>query len=532
MCEVAAVLLKGYGLLRKKLDKVKDAQRWKEWCLPLARLLFSAAPDDEHREAVIKMGDDLASRNLIYPAHICYVVAKLELGSRRHFQLIGYDSVPFGLTVFVNPIMRTEMYEYVLWLTSGQAQPSFQIFKLCVASRNLFFGSPELSFKYCEVITRAVITFPDRVTRSLIEHLLLLSCKLQNKNSEEPEWLLALRQLHRTTLANANVSDDPEQHMVSTSQRFRVSEIQELKHDPPNEPIPELQPPGPEQLAELEALLSSRYQLGDLLGNGCFGFVFKAVRIADDKKVAVKVVKKSGFTTTMKMPGETEELPSEVALMRMVSEPPVCSNVVELLEWFDMGHQFVMIMERPSPSMDLLEFMELQGGSLSEAQARDIMVQVIRAARHCCERGMVHRDIKAENLIINPETLEVKLIDFGCGELLKDTPSKHFFGTIFLIPPECLFRGEYMGVPATIWGLGILLYHFLSGQIPFIDIEQDINYGYLNALPDVSQECFQLLMWCLDLNPETRPTFELLARHEWFTGGSSGQSPAQESSGH
>ncbi|XP_058240288.1 serine/threonine-protein kinase pim-1-like [Hemibagrus wyckioides] len=313
--------------------------------------------------------------------------------------------------------------------------------------------------------------------------------------------------------------------MVSTSQRFRVSEIQELKHDPPNEPIPELQPPGPEQLAELEALLSSRYQLGDLLGNGCFGFVFKAVRIADNKKVAVKVVKKSGFTTTMKMPGETEELPSEVALMRMVSEPPVCSNVVELLEWFDMGHQFVMIMERPSPSMDLLEFMELQGGSLSEAQARDIMVQVIRAARHCCERGMVHRDIKVEKLIINPETLEVKLIDFGCGELLKDTPSKHFFGTIFLIPPECLFRGEYMGVPATIWGLGILLYHFLSGQIPFIDIEQDFSYGYLNALPDVSQECFQLLMWCLDLNPETRPTFELLARHEWFTGGSSGQSP-------
>ncbi|KAG7313901.1 hypothetical protein KOW79_022397 [Hemibagrus wyckioides] len=255
------------------------------------------------------MGDDLASRNLIYPADICYVVAKLELGSRRHFQLIRYDSVPFGLTVFVNPIMRTEI------------------------------------------------------------------------------------------------------------QRFRVSEIQELKHDPPNEPIPELQPPGPEQLAELEALLSSRYQLGDLLGNGCFGFVFKAVRIADNKKVAVKVVKKSGFTTTMKMPGETEELPSE------------------------------------------------------------------------------------------------------------DTPSKHFFGTIFLIPPECLFRGEYMGVPATIWGLGILLYHFLSGQIPFIDIEQDFSYGYLNALPDVSQECFQLLMWCLDLNPETRPTFELLARHEWFTGGSSGQSP-------
>ncbi|XP_058252456.1 serine/threonine-protein kinase DCLK3-like [Hemibagrus wyckioides] len=525
MCEIAALLLKSYGLLRKRLAKVKDAQTWKEWCLPLARLLFSDAPDDEHREAVIKMGDDLASRNLIYPAHICYVVAKMDLGSRRHFELVGCNSsrIPFGTMVFTDPFLRTEMYEYALWMTSGRAQPSFQIFKLCQASREYYVYSKEKAHRYCEVITRAVITFPDRFTRSFVEQLLLLSCELQNKNAEEPEWLLELRQLHKNKLANTNFTDDPEQHMVCTSQRFRVSEIQELKNEPPNE-IPELQPPGPEQLAELEALLSSRYQLGDLLGNGCFGFVFKAVRIADNKKVAVKVVKKSGYVAAMKLPGEAEELPSEVALMRIVSEPPVCSNVIELLEWFDMGHQFVMVMERPSPSMDLLEFMQLQGGFLPEAQARDIMAQVIRAARHCCDRGVVHRDIKAENLIINPETLEVKLIDFGCGELLKDTPSTDFFGTMYFAPPEWLFRGGYMGAPATIWGLGILLFHFLSGNLPFISSE-DLNYGYLNALPDLSQECFQLLIWCMDLNPETRPTFEQLARHEWFTGGSSGQSP-------
>ncbi|XP_058260572.1 serine/threonine-protein kinase pim-3-like isoform X2 [Hemibagrus wyckioides] len=223
------------------------------------------------------------------------------------------------------------------------------------------------------------------------------------------------------------------------------------------------------------------------------------------------------------MPGTTEEVPSEVALMMMVSKPPVCSNVIELLEWFDMGHQFIMIMERPSPSMDLLKFMELQKGSLSEAQAREIMAQVFRAARHCCDRGVVHRDIKAENIIINPETLEVKLIDFGCAELLKDTPSNDFFGTVFFAPPEWIFHGGYMGVPATIWGLGILLFHVLSGDLPFASPD-DLNDGYLNALPDLSQECFQLLMWCLEFNPETRPTFQQLARHEWFTGGSSGQS--------
>ncbi|KAK3506266.1 hypothetical protein QTP70_016134, partial [Hemibagrus guttatus] len=524
MCDVASLLLKGYGLLREKLAKFKGAQTWKEWCLPLARLLFSAAPDGEHREAVIKMGDDLASRNLTYAAHICYVVAKMELGSRRNFELIGCDRLPFGMLVLIDPFLRTEMYEYVLWLTSGQAQPSFQILKLYLASREANYCSHGKAFKYCEVITRAVITFPDRITRSFVDQLLLLSCKLQNKNAPEPEWLLDLRQLHKSKLANANVSDDPEQHTTSTSLGFGISEIQRPKDETANAPISAPQPPGPEQLAELEALLSPWFKLGDLLGNGYFGFVYKAVRIADQKEVAVKVVKKSEFVGNMKMPGMTEVVPSEVVLMMMTSMQPVCSNVIELLEWFDMGHQFVMIMERPSPSMDLLKFMELQKGSLSEAQARDIMAQVIRAARHCCGRGVVHRDIKAENLIINTETLEVKLIDFGCGELLKDTPSKDFFGTIYFSPPEWIFRGEYMGVPATIWGLGVLLFHFLSGRLPFLDVD-DFNFGYLNALPDLSQECFQLLIWCLDLDPEARPSFEQLTRHEWFTGGSSGQSP-------
>ncbi|KAK3523377.1 hypothetical protein QTP86_029880, partial [Hemibagrus guttatus] len=530
MCEVAALLLKGYGLLWAKLAKVKDAQTWKAWCLPLARLLCSAAPDDEHREAVIKMGDDLASRKLTYAAHICYVVAKVELGSRRHFELIGNYSVPLGMSVLAKAVKRTETYEYVLWLTSGQAQPSFQIFKLCQATRLANEHLVRLNFsahdsEYCEVITRAVITFPDRITRSFIEWLLLLSCKLQDKNAEEPEWLRELRQLHRTKLANANISDVLEQHMASTSHDVSVSEIQESKDKSLKVPITHLQPPGPEQLAELEEALRPRYIKGKLLGKGGYGDVYEGTRIADGKKVAIKVADKdTDSNDTIIIPGQTEELPSEVALMMMVSKPPLCSNIVELLEWFDMSHQIVMIMERPSPCMDLSDFIALQHCCMPEAQARYIMAQVIRAARHCCDRGVLHRDIKAENLIINPDTLEVKLIDFGCGELLKDTAYTDFFGTDQFIPLEWLVIGEYMGVPATIWGLGIFLFQLLYGQFPFnSDFEYDI--GDLELSPDLSRECFELLMWCLDFNPETRPTFEHLARHDWFTGGSSGQSP-------
>ncbi|GAA6096902.1 uncharacterized protein LOC108269550 isoform X1 [Tachysurus ichikawai] len=86
---------------------------------------------------------------------------------------------------------------------------------------------------------------------------------------------------------------------------------------------------------------------------------------------------------------------------------------------------------------------------------------------HCYDRGVFHCDIKAENLI-NPDTLEVKLIDFGCGALLKDTTYKYYFGTDSYAPLEWLISGEYMAIPATVWSLGILLFYLLSGECPFV----------------------------------------------------------------
>ncbi|XP_048009425.1 serine/threonine-protein kinase pim-2-like [Megalobrama amblycephala] len=77
-----------------------------------------------------------------------------------------------------------------------------------------------------------------------------------------------------------------------------------------------------------------------------------------------------------------------------------------------------MVMEWPSPCTDLLSFMDVQGGSLDEKTARHVMRQVIQTANICCERGVFHRDVKPENLLVNPDTMEVKLIDFGCGEMV------------------------------------------------------------------------------------------------------------------
>lgn len=111
----------------------------------------------------------------------------------------------------------------------------------------------------------------------------------------------------------------------------------------------------------------------------------------------------------------------EVKLMERVSKPPRCESVVELLDWFDMSTAYILVLERPNPCMNLKEFRKSQkNGHLSEYKAREIMRQVTQAVHHCFEREVFHGDIRSENILVNTDTLEVKLIDFGCGKLLEN----------------------------------------------------------------------------------------------------------------
>ncbi len=90
-----------------------------------------------------------------------------------------------------------------------------------------------------------------------------------------------------------------------------------------------------------------------------------------------------------------------------------------------------MVLERPSPCMDMYDFWLHYDGLFSERMARHFMQQVIDSTAVCCSRGVLHRDIKMPNLLVNIETLEVKLIDFGCGDLLKRTLYKTYSGMYY-----------------------------------------------------------------------------------------------------
>ncbi|KAM9501921.1 serine/threonine-protein kinase pim-1-like [Guaruba guarouba] len=134
-------------------------------------------------------------------------------------------------------------------------------------------------------------------------------------------------------------------------------------------------------------------------------------------QVAMKRVPRERISSWGERPGGTR-IPMEIAMLKKVCSG--CSAIIQLLDWFELPHSFVLVLERPQPSQDLSDFIRKRR-FLPEDLARGIFFQVLVAVRHCHSCGVLHRDIKPKNIILNLATGEVKLIDFGCSTLLTNT---------------------------------------------------------------------------------------------------------------
>ncbi|XP_016336854.1 serine/threonine-protein kinase pim-2-like [Sinocyclocheilus anshuiensis] len=247
--------------------------------------------------------------------------------------------------------------------------------------------------------------------------------------------------------------------------------------------------------------------------SGQFGAIYEGRRVKDGLWVAVKFVKKTEDRQYyINFP---EPLPLEVALLILVNEGPRVPQIIQLLDWKDVGEYCIMILERPIPCEDLFDFVQHHGGRIDEELARVVMRQATQAAYMSCQRGVLHRDIKKENLLINKDTLEVKLIDFGCGDLLQSAPYTTFMGTQMYCPPEFLSEGKYHGEPATVYSLGVLLFSLVCGTFPdSVDLIMiNLNRWFIAGL---LLECCQLICSCLQREPTERLDLGKILHHEWF----------------
>ena len=91
-------------------------------------------------------------------------------------------------------------------------------------------------------------------------------------------------------------------------------------------------------------------------------------------------------------------------------------------------------------------------------------MQIIDSLEHCSTRNVFHRDVKLENILVVPTTLQITLIDFGCGSFYKDTSFTDFAGTPQYYPPEWFLNRKYNGYRQTIWSCGVLLYSLITGM--------------------------------------------------------------------
>ncbi|KAF9432317.1 hypothetical protein BGZ76_010970 [Entomortierella beljakovae] len=182
--------------------------------------------------------------------------------------------------------------------------------------------------------------------------------------------------------------------------------------------------------------------------------------------------------------------------------------------------------EPPKPSLlvrrtscDLFECIE-HHSKFSESQARMIFKQIVECVDYLNSRGICHRDIKDENIVIDND-FKVKLIDFGSAVVIPRPQGKlfdRFYGTINYASPEILKGDKYRAEAAEIWSLGILLYTILYGEVPFNDPVQAISGPYITPRVRSSPECQNLLNWMLAKCPERRATIEDVVNHPWIAG--------------
>ncbi|XP_026054898.1 cyclin-dependent kinase 12-like isoform X2 [Carassius auratus] len=258
------------------------------------------------------------------------------------------------------------------------------------------------------------------------------------------------------------------------------------------------------------------YEVGEEIGEGGFGTVYEGISKFLREQVAIKFIPKCETDRYIEIPGCSKPLFAEVALNLLLKRPPLSPYIVHMLEWFEEDDQFILILEYPQPCKDLLKFMVNNMQRVNESQTRRLMYQAVLGAKHCLDRGVFHRDIKLNNFLINTNTNQVKLIDFGCGDLVKTSGYLGDFTGV--CPPEYYKDLKYEAGPTTVWSLGKMMYTMVCRCQPFNSLE-DMMHGRLSFNISISTELQDLISRCLAYHPTERATIEEILQHEWFQQG-------------
>jgi hypothetical protein len=262
-------------------------------------------------------------------------------------------------------------------------------------------------------------------------------------------------------------------------------------------------------------LQECKYSLLKRIGEGVFGEVYMAK------------LKDTGMQFALKKLSKNHPKFRQMSVFREVNAGRMLDHkgIIHFEETFETASSVYLVMEYFG-GYDLYTTLEERNYKpYSEATSKEIFKQLIEAMMHCHQRGIVHRDVKLENILMDKDG-NIKLIDFGLCDFVNDVGNKTRFcvdsvGSPAYISPEILTGKPYDGFKADVWSCGVVLYALLFGCFPFSASQYKLLVSgepLVVQFPEsgVSKCAKALLRSMLKLQPDCRFSLEDIQEHDWM----------------